>query len=70
MNADRKNAQEMIQRIRKDLNQYNASPEKRFDILFSDGVVQFDPSVHKNIDDLIDAGDSLMYQMKKNKANK
>ncbi len=56
---------EMIERIRKDIQIYNSSPAKDFDIVFSEGVIQFDKDVHETLDDLIGEDDRLMYQMKK-----
>ena len=66
MNSDEKSALEIIERVRKDIQKYNSSPAKDFDIVFSEGVIQFDKDVHKTLDDLIDEGDRLMYKMKKN----
>lgn len=66
MNSDEKSALEIIERVRKDIQKYNSSPAKDFDIVFSEGVIQFNKDVHETLDDLIDEGDRLMYKMKKN----
>ena len=66
MNSDKESSVEIIERVRKDIHAYNSSPAKDFDIVFSEGVVQFDKELHKTLDDLISEGDRLMYQKKKN----
>ncbi len=57
-------AEEAIHRLDLLTNQFNRNANKPYDISFSYGIVEFDPSLHHSIDDLLKEGDALMYQQK------
>lgn len=47
------------------LGHYNQQTNRGYELAFSYGVVQFDPEKHDGVEALINAGDALMYQHKK-----
>ena len=49
---------------------YNETAARGYDILYSVGIVEFDPKKHHNVEDLLEDGDRLMYAQKKTKRAK
>ena len=60
-------SQTIIEKFQKILNAYNHVEKRGYDISFSHGVVEFDPKQHTSLEDLLKAGDVLMYTQKKAK---
>lgn len=56
--------EEIIDRFRDSLNEYNQQSESGYEILFSYGLVEFDHAKHQTIEELMAEGDALMYQSK------
>ncbi|MDP8568301.1 GGDEF domain-containing protein [Methylophilus aquaticus] len=64
-NTTIKEADIYIQRLSHRLITLKAEKEQPYDILFAPGVVEFKPEQPENIEQLIMAGDTVMYQLKK-----
>ena len=60
-------SQTIIEKFRDTLNTYNQSAQRGYSISFSHGVVEFDPKQHTSLEDLLKAGDVVMYAQKKAK---
>lgn len=59
----------VVERFRAALGELNARPGRTFQLKFSAGVVEFDPSRHERTRDLLDAADERMYKRKKSKSD-
>jgi diguanylate cyclase (GGDEF)-like protein len=57
-----------LDQVLKDFNHQRAS--RGYDIIYSVGMVEFDTSRHHSINDLLEEGDRLMYEQKRNKRTK
>lgn len=64
-NVTREQAEETIARFRRSLKRYNQEANRGYEISFAYGVVEFIPEKHHTIEALLDEGDSLMYEEKK-----
>jgi len=68
MNTDVDGAESVMANIQKQLESYNQASDKGYELHFSCGLVEFDQ--HKDIDALLEDGDSLMYQCKQENINR
>jgi len=68
-NTSKKTATDVIEKFRESLDIYNHDANRGYDISFSYGIVEFDHDKHDGIDALLDDGDALMYECKKQKRN-
>lgn len=64
-NASKELTREIIARFQHSLEKYNAEANRRYDLSFSYGVVEFDPDKHPTLEALLAEGDSLMYEHKR-----
>lgn len=64
-NTDKTAAEEVVSRLRKNVDRYNQKEHRGYDIEFSYGIVEYNRTEHKDLDELLSAGDSLMYERKK-----
>ena len=62
--TSKKDAEKIIEKLSHSLSKYNQEAQLGYDLLFSYGIVEFNPEKHSTIDDLIADGDSLMYKLK------
>ncbi|MCH9639556.1 MAG: sensor domain-containing diguanylate cyclase [Betaproteobacteria bacterium] len=58
-------AEEIFVRLRQSLDKYNQASDRAYNILFSYGIVDYDPDKHVTVDALLQDGDALMYEWKK-----
>ena len=58
-------AEEIIARFQRSLDEYNRQANCGYEITFSYGIVEFHPERHQTIEALLVEGDSLMYKCKK-----
>jgi len=65
--ADRAQAEEVIDRFGQSLQDFNAEANRGYEIRFSHGIVEFHPEEHQSITELLSAGDALMYKDKRSK---
>ncbi|ASP49670.1 sensor domain-containing diguanylate cyclase [Cognaticolwellia beringensis] len=65
-NTTRLIAEEFVQRFKGSLDQLNSAENREYDITFSHGIVTFDPEKHATIEELLEAGDALMFKEKHN----
>lgn len=57
----------VLNRFARLLEQHNDHSQQGYSITFSYGVVEYDPAKHDTLDDLLAAGDEMMYERKRNK---
>jgi diguanylate cyclase (GGDEF)-like protein len=60
-----KEAETLMKRFKKSLIAYNKQAKRGYDICFSYGFVEFIHGTHATIEELLEEGDSLMYESKK-----
>lgn len=60
-------AHEVIERFSKAVDEYNAESRRGYDILFSYGIVGFDPDCPRTLHDLMGEADTLMYELKRSR---
>lgn len=65
-NTTAKTATGVMEKFRKSLDKYNRNAKRGYDILFSYGIVEYDHEKHGSTSALLDDGDRLMYECKKN----
>ncbi len=65
--SQKKTAEMLVEKFRHSLMLYNHEANRGYDIVFSHGIVEFDPEKHRSIDALLQDGDTLMYKRKKSK---
>jgi diguanylate cyclase (GGDEF)-like protein len=53
-----------LDRLKTSVTERNADPQRRFQIEYSVGMVEFLPEQHESIEDLLRIADERMYQMK------
>lgn len=63
-NANQRAAEGYIARLDETLAKHNRAADRGYEIQFSSGIVEFHPERHASIDDLLRAGDALMYASK------
>jgi len=66
-NTSKQNALDAMSSLQKSMDEYNKNSNKEYDILYSNGIVEFDKTKHKSIADLVNEADKLMYENKKGK---
>ena len=67
-NANQTETNLILHRLEKVLDEFNNQHKSRgYEIVYSVGVVAFDPTRHLSINDLLAEGDRLMYEQKRNK---
>lgn len=67
--TEKRTAIDVMDKFSDALKHYNQQTKRGYDLTFSYGVVQFDPEKHDGIESLINEGDALMYQHKKQRKN-
>jgi len=68
INSSRERADTVVTRIRQSVERYNQQEKRGYDISFSHGVVEFDPETNPTLEAMLADGDSLMYGLKRSKA--
>ncbi len=63
-NTSKQTAEEVIERFGHALTSYNHEARRGYELLFSHGIVEFNPEKHSAIEELLAEGDSLMYGFK------
>jgi len=58
-------AEDILARFRDAIDHHNQSDNRGYEISFSYGSVAFDPEHHLEVEDILAAGDALMYESKK-----
>ncbi|OYQ65272.1 GGDEF domain-containing protein [Pseudanabaena sp. SR411] len=66
-NADRRETQQILQRLDQVLTDFNNQACRGYDIAYSVGIIEFDAIRHQSINDLLADGDRLMYKQKREK---
>ena len=66
-NADRRETQQILQRLDQVLIDFNNQACRGYDIAYSVGIIEFDAIRHQSINDLLADGDRLMYKQKREK---
>lgn len=64
LNTTKEKAEHIIANCKETLEVLNLELNRGYDISFSYGIVEFQQDKHESIDDLLTAGDELMYQCK------
>ena len=67
VNTSDKVAEEVVGRFARFLNRHNRLANRGYDISFSYGIVGFDSEKHRTLEELLAAGDELMYAIKNGK---
>lgn len=67
INTSKEHAEDIVARLHQSVAKYNQEAKRGYDILFSHGIVGFDPEKHHTIDAMLADGDSLMYELKRSK---
>ncbi|WP_431222442.1 sensor domain-containing diguanylate cyclase [Serratia sp. L9] len=60
-------AEKEIDALQVRVNEHNASQITPYELAFSFGIVEFDPATPHKLDELLAAGDAIMYRIKKSK---
>ncbi|MDP1932026.1 MAG: sensor domain-containing diguanylate cyclase [Gammaproteobacteria bacterium] len=66
-NTPKEEAENIVARLHQSITKYNLEANLGYDILFSHGIVEFDPEKHHTINAMLADGDSLMYLLKRSK---
>ncbi len=66
-NSSLEEAEDVVSRFTRAMDDYNAGSDCGYEIRFSHGVVSFDPQKHKTVEGLLADSDALMYIIKKAK---
>jgi diguanylate cyclase (GGDEF)-like protein len=66
-NTSKQQAEKIIGRFSRSLEKYNKEANRGYDIVFSYGIVEFNPEKRTVIEELLVNGDSLMYEVKRAK---
>lgn len=66
-NTSKQQAQKIIEKFDHSLKKYNQEVDREYEIVFSHGIVEFNPEKHPAIDELLADGDSMMYEVKRAK---
>lgn len=67
INTSKEHAEDLIARLHHSGKKYNQDNNHSYNIIFSYGIVEFDPAKHHTIDEMLSEADSLMYEHKKSK---
>ena len=65
--TSKQQTEEIIERFSHSLKKSNQEANRGYDVSFSYGIVEFNPEKHSAIEELLADGDSLMYEVKKEK---
>jgi|TARA_R110002073_G_scaffold84612_7_gene201840 diguanylate cyclase (GGDEF)-like protein len=65
-NSSQEQAEEVVERICRALDEYNQDVDRGYDVSLSYGIASFDAEKHDSIEALLAEGDSLMYKFKRN----
>lgn len=65
-NSSQEQAEEVVERICRALDEYNQGVDRGYDVSLSYGIASFDAEKHDSIEALLAEGDSLMYKFKRN----
>lgn len=68
--ADYAKSELILSRLDQVRKAHNQTAARGYDILYSVGIVEFDPQKHHSVEDMLEDGDRLMYAQKKNKRAK
>jgi len=69
-NANYEKSALILNRLEEIRQNYNQTAARGYDILYSVGIVEFDPEKHHTVEDMLEEGDRLMYAQKKTKRAK
>lgn len=67
INTSREQAECVVSRLHQSVEKYNREAKRGYDIMFSHGIVEFNPEKHPALEAMLADGDSLMYVLKKSK---
>ena len=67
INTSKENADNVVVKLCQSIKKYNQEAKCGYDIMFSHGIVEFNPEKHSTIEAMLADGDSLMYALKKSK---
>lgn len=67
INTSKEQAEYVVSKLHQSVEKYNQEAKRGYDILFSHGIVEFNPEKHPTIEAMLADGDSLMYALKKSK---
>ncbi len=67
INTSKEHADSVVVKLHQSIEKYNQEAKRGYDIMFSHGVVEFNPAKHSTIEAMLADGDSLMYALKKSK---
>jgi len=65
INTTQASTQDIVEKFRQSLEDFNQHENRGYGICFSYGIVEFDREKHKGVADLLAAGDLLMYEAKR-----
>ncbi|MFH1977623.1 MAG: PAS domain S-box protein [Pseudomonadota bacterium] len=60
----------VLSRLTEHIRSHNALPDQKYEISMSIGTAIYDPATPRSLDDLMSRADELMYEQKKEKANR
>ena len=63
-NASLETSSDILDRLSQHVEEHNRDSQRGYDILYSVGTVQYDPSRHGNVSDITAEADTLMYEQK------
>jgi len=66
--ATEKIAKDILVRFQESLDRYNQESDCSYDLLFSYGIIEFNPEKHATVEALLEEGDLLMYEHKRQRA--
>lgn len=67
IDASKEHAEVVVARLHQSITKYNQAAKRGYDILFSHGIVEFNPEKHHTPDPMLQEGDELMYGLKRSK---
>lgn len=67
INTSKENAGHVVLKFHQSVGNYNQEAKRGYDILFSHGMVEFNPEKHATIEAMLAEGDSDMYRLKNSK---
>jgi diguanylate cyclase (GGDEF)-like protein len=67
INTSKEQAEYIVSKLHKSVEKYNQEAKRGYDIMFSHGIMEFNPEKHPTIEAMLADGDSLMYALKKSK---
>ena len=67
INTSKEHADNVVVKLCQSVEKYNQEAKRGYDIMFSHGVVEFNPEKHSTIEAMLADGDALMYALKKSK---